>query len=868
MRKWVYFLEDNLELKGEEIKELLGGKGAGLYLLAKAGFRVPPFFIISPKASVYYLEKGKIPDGLEEEVEEGIGYLEKKTNKKFGSLENPLLLSVRSGSKFSMPGMMDTILNLGINDEICSVLAQRSGEEFAYHLYQRFLEIFSDVVLGIKREKFLSLNLEGKEAIAQYKKILRGKLPQDPFTNLFSAIVAVFKSWNNPRAIEYRRIYKIPDNLGTAVNIQAMVFGNLNDRSGTGVVFSRDPATGEKKIYGEFLLRAQGEDLVAGIRTPEPIDKLRDYLPNVYEELKREVGKIEREFRDMQDIEFTIENEVLYFLQTRSAKRSPQAKLKVVVDMLKDGLLAEEEAIMRMTEEDIISLLNPVFDPKFKYQPVTTGIPASPGCAVGEIVLSSEGAIKKAKEGVKVILVREFTKADEIAGMEKANGFLTTTGGKTSHAAVVARGMGKPCIVGANGIRIDEKRRMIYVQNPKEPKKVCKRREGEVISINGSTGEIVFAEVPLVEPEMTQELKDFLSLCDKFRKLGVWANADKPKEAARARDLGAEGIGLARTEHMFFHPDRIRYFQMMILSEDTRERKKFLAKLLPYQRKDFEGLFKAMAGLPVTIRTLDPPLHEFLPTSLNEVKKLAKKIGIKPDVIFKKIAELKEENPMMGFRGCRLGIAYPEITEMQARAIFLAACRLKKKGISVLPEIMIPLTITEEELKNQRAIIEKVAEEVFKKTKVRVEYKVGTMVETPRACLTIKTIAQYADFFSFGTNDLTQMVFGFSRDDYPRFLPYYLEKKILSSDPFITLDKNGLGRLIEMAVKEAREVRKDFKIGICGQHGGDPRSIEFCHQIGFTYVSCDTPLVPIARLAAAQARIKEEKGEVGIDLTR
>ncbi len=854
MRRWVYLMEDNLSPRGEELKGLLGGKGAGLYLLARAGFRVPPFFVISPSAGIYFLRAGKYPPGLREEIREGISYLEAKTKKRFGEPNNPLLLSVRSGARFSMPGMMDTILNLGMNEKIASALAEVTDEDFAYGLYQRFIEIFADVVFGIRREIFLKEKLEGKAAVSKFKGIIQkmGKeIPSDPWECLFLAIEAVFRSWNNPRARDYRRLYKIPDDLGTAVNIQTMVFGNKNEESGTGVVFSRDSATGKKEIYGDFLLKAQGEDLVAGLRTPEPIAKLQDYLPDVYQELEREVGRIEREFRDLQDIEITIEDRTLYFLQTRTAKKTPQAQVKVAVDMAKEGLISEEEAILRVSEKDLSALLNPVFDPKVKYKAATTGIPASPGCAVGEIVLSSENAVRRAKEGREVILVREFTKADDISGMEKAKGFLTTTGGKASHAAVVARGLGKPCIVGASEVKIDEARKRVIIGG-------IALKEGKFISINGSTGEVVLKKLPLVEPEMTEELREFLRLCDKYRRLGVRANADNPKEARRARELGAEGIGLVRTEHMFFPPNRIKFFQMMILAEGEKERRRFLKKLLPFQRRDFEGIFRAMAGLPVTIRTLDPPLHEFLPTSPKEITRLAKKIGVKREKIKKKIKELEEKNPMMGLRGCRLGILYPEITEMQTRACFLAACRLKKKGWDVLPEIMIPLSMNEEEIKNQRALIDKVASETFARTGVKVKYSVGTMIEVPRACLLAKELAQFSDFFSFGTNDLTQLTFGFSRDDYFRFLTPYLEKGIIPDDPFATLDQEGLGKLIEMAIREVRAAKKDFKIGICGQHGGDPKSIEFSHKVGFTYISCDTPLVPIARLAAAQALIKEK----------
>ncbi len=867
MRRWVYFLEDNLEVKDkEELKAIMGGKGAGLYLMAKMGLPVPPFFIISTRACLYFLKEGIYPDGLEEEVREGIEYLEERTKKTFGESENPLLLSVRSGSKFSMPGMMDTILNLGLNDRIVSVLSQKTGEDFAYGLYQRFIEIFARVVFGIKIEG-LTWDKEGssKEAALKYKEIIQEKLgrefPQDVFSLLFLAITAVFNSWNNPRAKEYRRIYQIPDDLGTAVNIQAMVFGNRDEKSGTGVLFTRDPATGEKGIYGDFLLKAQGEDLVAGIRNPEPITAIKKYIPEVYPELEKWARILEEELGDMQDVEFTIESSTLYFLQTRSAKRSPQAKLKVLMDKNKLGRRTKEEVIMEMTPEDLSVILNPVFDPNFKYETVGRGVPASPGCATGELCLSSEEALIRTKRGKKVILVREFTSADDIAGMEKAEGFLTTTGGKTSHAAVVARGMGKPCIVGASEIKIQETRKIVNIGG-------CVLKEGDFISINGSTGEIVAGKVPLVEPKVTPELKEFLNFCSSYRRMGVRANADKPKEALWARELGAEGIGLARTEHMFFHPERIKYFQMMILADSPEERRRYLAELLPFQKEDFKGLFKAMAGLPVTIRTLDPPLHEFLPTSSEEIEKLADNIGVAPETIAKRVRELKEQNPMMGLRGCRLGIMYPEITEMQVRAIFLATSELKKEGVEVFPEIMIPLTVTKEEIKNQRLLIDRVASEIFAASGIKVDYLVGTMIEVPRACLTASSLVPYTDFFSFGTNDLTQFVFGFSRDDYTRFIPTYLAKGILREDPFASLDIEGIGRLIEMAVREAREIKKDFKIGICGQHGGDPRSIEFCRKVGFDYVSCDASLVPIAILAAAQAEIKLSGEIKTTDLTR
>lgn len=862
-RKWVYFLSDNLNVKDtDKLKEILGGKGAGLYFLAKMGLPVPPAFIISTSACQYYLKNRKFPKGLFEEVYLGIKYLEKKTGKRFGNKNNPLLVSVRSGAKFSMPGMMDTILNLGINDEVVKgIIEKTNNPDFAYDIYKRFIEIFSDVIFGIKREEFFKISDKGEKAIEKYKEFFyentKREFPQDPYECLRMAIEGVFNSWNNPRAKEYRRIYQIPEDLGTAVNVQTMVFGNWNEKSGTGVLFTRNVKNGENKIYGEFLFQAQGEDLVAGHITPLSLEVLKDKMPQVYIKLEKYTKKLEKRLKDVQDVEFTIEDGKLYFLQTRAAKRTPLAGVKIAYDMTKEKLITKEEAIMRINSEDIDYFLHPTFDPDYPLEVIAKGKPASPGCAVGEIVLTSEKAIEIANLNRKVILVRDFTKADDIAGMAKAEGFVTTTGGETSHAAVVARGMGKPCIVGCSDINIDFERKLLKIKD-----KILK--EGEIISINGATGEIIEGEVPLVMPEFPEELNLLLSWADQIAKMKVRANADTPTDAENAKKMGAKGIGLARTEHMFFAPERIKYVQLMILASDEKERKEILSKLLPFQKNDFKELFKVMNGLPVTIRTLDPPLHEFLPTKekIDAIDALAKELNVDKEILKRKIEELEEKNPMMGLRGCRLGIIYPEITEMQGRAIFEAACEVKKEGIEVNLEIMIPLVSMIEEFLSQKEILEKVSKEVFQKEGITLDYKIGTMIETPRACLIAKELAKYVDFFSYGTNDLTQFVFGFSRDDSAKFLVPYQQKRIINFEPFKTIDEEGVGSLIIASVLGAREVNRRIKIGICGEHGGDEKSIFFAKKINIDYVSCSPFRVPNARLAAAQAEIVLRKRKI------
>ncbi len=875
MKKFVYSFGDGIAEGNAQMRDLLGGKGANLHEMTRIGVPVPPGFTISTEACVYYFKENKLPEGLKEQVEEALKLLEKRTGKKFGDPENPLLVSVRSGARVSMPGMMDTILNLGLNDETVKGLAKKTGDErFAYDSYRRFIQMFSDVVLGIERKKFeevierkkkergvktdpeLTAD-DWKEVIEEFKKIVKEEkgidFPQDPYDQLWKAITAVFASWNNKRAIEYRRIYKIPDDWGTACNVQTMVFGNMGDDSGTGVAFSRNPSTGEKEVFGEFLFNAQGEDVVAGIRTPLPLSELKTRSPEIYNQLVEIFEKLERHYKDMQDMEFTVEKGKVYFLQTRTGKRTPKAAVKIAVDMVKEGIIDEKTAVSRVSPDDLEKLLHPQISPEFekKNSAIAKGLPASPGAAVGRIYFTADDAMKRAEEGEPVVLVRIETSPDDIHGMARAKGILTARGGMTSHAAVVARGMGKPCVVGCEELHIDEEKKIMEVNG-----KVFK--EGDFLSIDGNTGKVYEGKAELIEPEIFPELNELLKFADNIRKLGVRANADTPHDAKRAREFGAEGIGLCRTEHMFFEGERIYAMQEMILAENEEERKKALEKLLPLQREDFYGIFKAMDGYPVTIRTLDPPLHEFLPKDEKSINELAKRTGKLPEDI-KKISEtLKELNPMLGHRGCRLGITYPEITEMQARAIFEAAAKAIKEGIKAIPEVMIPLVGIKEELKLQREIVERVAREVMEKEGVKIDYKVGTMIEIPRACMTADEIAEVAEFFSFGTNDLTQTTFGFSRDDVAKFLPYYIEKKILKDDPFKTIDQKGVGGLMKIAIEKGRRSNPDLKIGICGEHGGEPESVKFCHRIGLNYVSCSPFRVPVARLSAAHAVIEEE----------
>ncbi|MEO0270448.1 MAG: pyruvate, phosphate dikinase [candidate division WOR-3 bacterium] len=875
MKKFVYSFGDNQAEGNAQMKDLLGGKGANLHEMTRIGISVPPGFTISTEACVYYFKEGKLPEGLKEEVENALRLLEKRTGKKFGDPENPLLVSVRSGARASMPGMMDTVLNLGLNDETVKGLAEKTKDErFAYDSYRRFIMMFSDIVLGIDRKKFEEIIEEKKreknvkydnelkaedwkEVVESFKKLVKEEkkidFPQDPYDQLWKAIIAVFESWNNKRAIEYRRIYKIPDDWGTACNVQAMVFGNMGEDSGTGVAFSRNPSTGEKEVFGEFLFNAQGEDVVAGIRTPLPLSELKHRKPEIYNQLVEIFEKLERHYKDMQDMEFTVEKGKVYFLQTRVGKRTPRAQVKIAVSMVKEGIIDEKTALKRVSPEDLEKLLHPQISPEFekKNSAIAVGLPASPGAAVGKIYFTADDAMEMAEKGEPVILVRVETSPDDIHGMVRAKGILTARGGMTSHAAVVARGMGKPCVVGCEALHVDEKGKFMEVNG-----KIL--REGDYISIDGNTGKVYEGKADLIEPEIFPELEELLKFADKIRRLGVRANADTPRDARKAREFGAEGIGLCRTEHMFFEGERIYTMQEMILAENEEERKRALEKLLPLQREDFYLIFKEMDGYPVTIRTLDPPLHEFLPKDEASIRKLAKRTG-KTAKEIKKIAEsLKEMNPMLGHRGCRLGITYPEITEMQARAIFEAAAKAIKEGIKAIPEVMIPLVGIKEELVLQKETVDRVAKEVMEKEGIKIDYKVGTMIEIPRACITADEIAQVAEFFSFGTNDLTQTVFGFSRDDIGKFLPYYIDKKILKDDPFKTLDQEGVGEFMKIGVEKGKKANPNLKIGICGEHGGDPESVKFCHRIGLTYVSCSPFRVPIARLSAAHAVIEEE----------
>lgn len=882
-KKYVYFFANGKAEGRADMKDILGGKGANLAEMTNVGVPVPPGFTISAEVCKYYYDHGRTyPEGLKEEVEAAMHRLEEVTGKKFGDPSNPLLVSVRSGAAISMPGMMDTVLNLGLNDETVMGLAKLTGNErFAYDSYRRFLQMFGDVVLKIPHEKFESALEEMKEKkgvkldteldaedlkklVERYKQIYKeeGKeFPQDPWKQLWLAIDAVFGSWMNERAVKYRQIHGIKegDLLGTAVNIVAMVFGNMGEDSGTGVAFTRDPNTGEKKPYGEFLPNAQGEDVVAGIRTPLSLDEMKARMPEVYEQLIKIMEMLERHYRDMQDIEFTVEKGKLYILQTRSGKRTSQAAIKIAVDMVHEGLITKEEAVMRVKPEDIERVLHPVFDPKEKAQAkvIAKGLPASPGAATGKVVFNAKKAEELGKEGERVILVRPETSPEDVGGMAVAQGILTARGGMTSHAAVVARGMGKPAVVGAEMIEVYPEEGFFKVNN-------VVVKEGEWISIDGSTGEVLLGKVTTIKPQgLTGPVAELLSWADEIRELGVRANADIPRDAEVARNFGAEGIGLCRTEHMFFEKDRIPKVRRMILAKTKEEREKALNELLPLQKEDFKGLFRVMRGLPVTIRLIDPPLHEFLPQEEEQIREVAQQMGVSYEELKGVVENLRELNPMLGHRGCRLTITYPEIAIMQTKAIIGAAIELKREeGIDVVPEIMIPLVGHVNEIKYLKKIIKEVADAMIKESGMNITYKIGTMIEVPRACVTADQIAQEAEFFSFGTNDLTQMTFGFSRDDVGKFLPEYLEKGILEHDPFKTLDYEGVGELVKMGTQKGKAARPDLKVGVCGEHGGDPRSIEFFHKAGVDYVSCSPYRVPIARLAAAQAAVKAKKPTV------
>ena len=899
--KCVYFFGKDITEGNKDMKDILGGKGANLAEMAGIGLPVPPGFTVSTDVCNLFAESGdKIPSTVEKEIHLNMEKLENMTGQNFGSEENPLLVSVRSGAKFSMPGMMDTVLNLGLNDNTMKGLTEKgSDKRFALDCYRRLIHMFGDVVMDISKKKFEDIlkakkaensivqdfdltenNL--KELISEYKVLVKSEsghdFPQDVKEQLFMAISAVFKSWNNPRAKTYRRLNLIPDDLGTAVNIQQMVFGNFGERSATGVGFTRNPASGTKELYGEFLINAQGEDVVAGVRTPLPLKTLEEKMPQAYKELAEITTELEKHYRDIQDFEFTIQEDMLFMLQTRSGKRTGQAAVKIAVDLVEEGLTSKEEALMLVEPESLNQLLHPVFDvkEKAKQDVLVRGLAASPGAAAGRVVFTADEAVAWNKDGKKVILVREETSPDDIHGMSASQGILTATGGMTSHAAVVGRQMGTPCVVGCSEIRLNEDKKTFTAGN-------MEINEGEWISIDGTSGEVLRGQLATQPSEIIQviegEIKpqdsiiyqDFTKLlfwADQVKRLKVRANTDTPEDATMALAFGAEGVGLARTEHMFFERERLPYIKEMILSETEEERRSALSHLLPFQKEDFYGLFKAMKGHPVTIRTLDPPLHEFLPRKEDLMVEIAvlksshsdQKEKIQQlEKLLDRVKALSEFNPMLGHRGCRLGVSYPEIIEMQATAIFEAVCELTKEREKVYPEIMIPLVGTKQELANQKKIIQRVADEVMEKHVVKIDYLIGTMIEIPRAAITADEIAEEAEFFSFGTNDLTQTVYGLSRDDGAGFLAYYIAHGIWKNNPFETVDIKGVGELMKMAVQKGRRTRPHLKVGICGVHGGDPPSIYFCHEIGLDYVSCSAYQVPIARLAAAQITLREKQ---------
>ncbi|MEA3506238.1 MAG: pyruvate, phosphate dikinase [Elusimicrobiota bacterium] len=896
-QKHVYFFSKGDTDGSAEMKDLLGGKGANLAEMTSIGLPVPPGFTITAEVCNYYSKNDSYPEGMKEQIEKSLKKLEKVMAKKLGDDKDPLLVSVRSGAAQSMPGMMDTVLNLGLNPTSVEGLINMSdNKRFGWDSYRRFIQMFGNVVMGIEGEKFedkieemkkdrgvdkdTELTAEDlKELVTIFKDVYKDEtgedsFPDDPKDQLYKSIDAVFGSWDNPRARKYRKINNITGLLGTAVNVQTMVFGNTGENSATGVAFTRNPSTGENKYYGEYLTNAQGEDVVAGIRTPrqltvedskiwaeakeisgqerrEKFPSLEERMPESFQQLVEIREKLEQHYKDVQDLEFTIQEGGLFILQTRTGKRTGAASVKIAVDMLEEGLIDEKTALRRVEPKRLDELLHPQIDPDASVDVIGKGLPASPGAAAGEIVFDSDDAEKRVANGETVILVRNETSPDDIGGMHAAEGILTAKGGMTSHAAVVARGMGSPCVAGCGDLSINMDARTCRFGDRKY-------KEGDWITINGTNGEVINGKVELKTPKLTGNFAKIMELSDKYRKLGVRTNADTPEDAEKAREFGAEGIGLCRTEHMFFGEDRIPAMQKMILSDKGEAKDEALEKLLPMQREDFIGIFKAMEGLPVTVRLLDPPLHEFLPHGEKAIKELSGKIGIPAETIKEKAESLSELNPMLGHRGCRLGITFPSISRMQTRAIMEAACRLTKDGVEVYPEIMVPLIATEQEFKNQEAVIREVAEEVIEETGQKVNYKVGTMIEIPRACLVADKVAASAEFFSFGTNDLTQMTLGVSRDDAGKFLPEYVEKNIFPCDPFVALDQEGVGQLVEMAVKRGRTKKKELKVGICGEHGGEPESVKFCHRTGLNYVSCSPYRVPIARLSAAHGALEDE----------
>ncbi|HVX83528.1 MAG TPA: pyruvate, phosphate dikinase [Phycisphaerae bacterium] len=877
--KMVYFFGKTSEGSAKD-KMLLGGKGANLAEMCNMGLPVPPGFTITTETCGEYYKQGeKFPDGLVQEIEANLKRLEEETGKKLGDASNPLLVSCRSGAAVSMPGMMDTVLNIGLTEAMIEGYGKTAGNErFAWDSWRRLINMFGDTVMGVDHEHFeheltevkkkrkarldTDLDVDGlkevcKRYLAVYKKYTKQNFPTDPKQQILAAVKAVFQSWNGARAIKYRQMNELYGLAGTAVNVQAMVFGNMGDDCATGVCFTRDPSTGENVFYGEFLINAQGEDVVAGIRTPQEIVRMGDTLPEAYAELLRVKDILEKHFKDVQDMEFTVEHNKFYMLQTRNGKRTAGAAVRIAVEMVKEGLIDQNTALLRVDASSLDQLLHPSFDPKAKRDQVAKGLPASPGAAVGKLAFTAEEAEERVAKGEAVLLVRKETSPEDIGGMNVAKGILTSTGGMTSHAAVVARGMGKPCVAGCGELQIDAKAGTVTINVNGKNRKFTRK---DILSIDGSTGMVFAGEVPTTKPKVSGDFGTLMGWADKTRSLKVRTNADTPHDAQVAREFGAEGIGLCRTEHMFFEGDRIIAVREMILADNLEDRKKALKKLLPYQKKDFIGIFKAMNGLPVTVRLLDPPLHEFLPHEDKNQKEMARQMKVPLDKIKRRVSELHEANPMLGFRGCRLAVIFPEIQDMQIRAIFEAAVEVSKKGVKVEPEVMIPLVNTVKELEFLLPKVRAVADEVFKKAGKKINYKVGTMIEVPRAAVTADEIAKQAEFFSFGTNDLTQMTFGFSRDDVGSFVPKYVEMEILPKDPFQSLDQDGVGQLIKGACEKGKSTRADIKLGICGEHGGDPASVEFCHKVGLSYVSCSPYRVPIARLAAAQAVARQTAG--------